>query len=214
MGVSSVRKAVAGFWWPPASEGVVALVVTAFFFALGSFLGFAASSAASADGAEAMHIYLEHFLSVAQEGQWVYPGVLSFLWESLRWPLVALLFGFSALGLICLPVLSGMRGFVLTFSVGAFVEAYGPNGATAALLILGIPALMSVPAFFLLSAQSFSASCKLASRGSGQGKRDLPYQRAYLFRCILSASFLGISMILDWFLVPTLTGGWASILLG
>lgn len=208
-----MRKAITGFWWSPASEGVAALVVTALFFALGSFLGLLTSSVASLDGITVMHTYLEQFLALAQEDSLSHPEFFSFLWQIIRWPIFALLFGFSALGLIGLPILNGMRGFFLAFSVGSFAQTYGHNGAVAALLLLGIPAFLSIPAFFLLSAQSFSASYKLAVRASGQGKRELPYHHVFILRCVFAVILIGLSASLEWYLVPAIAGGWAKILL-
>lgn len=208
-----MRKALTGFWWSPASEGVVALVVTALFFALGSFLGLVISSVASMDGVTVMYAYLEQFLSLAREDGLSHPELFPFVWQVVRWPTLALLFGFSSLGLMGLPILNGMRGFYLAFSVGAFAQTYGRNGAVAALLLLGIPAFLSIPAFFLLSAQSFSASYKLAVRASGQGKRELPYHRVYMLRCVFAVILIGIGASLEWYLVPALAGGWANILL-
>lgn len=208
-----MRKAITGFWWSPASEGVAALVVTALFFALGSFLGLVTVSAASSDGISAMYSYLGQFLSLAREDGLFRPDFFSFLWQVIRWPIFALLFGFSALGLIGLPILNGMRGFFLAFSVGAFAQTYGHNGAVGAILLLGIPAFLSVPAFFLLAAQSFSASYKLAVRASGQGKRELPYHQAYVLRCVFAVMLIGLSALLEWYMVPSMVGSWAKILL-
>lgn len=208
-----MRKAITGFWWSPASEGVVALAVTALFFALGSLLGLVTSSSVSLDGIAVMHAYLERFLSHVQENGLIRPELFSFLWQVIRWPFWALLFGFSSFGLVGLPILNGMRGFFLAFSVGAFVQTYGHNGAVAALVLLGIPAFISVPAFFLLSAQSFSAAYRSMLRISAQNKRELPYHHIYLLRCVFSVILIGISASLEWYLVPEIVGGWAKLLL-
>lgn len=206
-----MRKAVAGFWWSPASEGVSALVVTAAFFALGSALGGFVSAWALESGNEVISAYLTQFLSEAQRDGLLYPDLFQFLWLSLRWPFAAFVLGFSALGLLGLPFLSGVRGFLFSFSVGVFCRALGRRGLGAAFLLLGISGLVSIPVFLLVATQSFLAAKSLASRG--QGKREFPYDRAYILRCIFSALFLIVSLILEWYFVPMLLSGWAEALL-
>ena len=135
-----MRKAVAGFWWSPASEGVSALVVTVAFFALGSTLGGFFSSHAVNGGVEMISSYLEEFLSAAQQDGLVYPDLLQFLWLSLRWPLIGFVLGFSALGLLAIPLLSGLRGFLFSFSVGVFVQSLGRRGLVARFFFWAYPA--------------------------------------------------------------------------
>lgn len=205
-----MRKAVAGFWWSPASEGVSALVVTAAFFALGSALGGFFSACASEGGSEVISAYLTQFLSQAQQDGLLYPDLFQFLWLSLRWPFAAFVLGFSALGLLGLPLLSGMRGFLFSFSVGVLSRALGRQGLGIAFLLLGVSGLISIPVFLLVATQSFMAARSLASRG--QGKRELPYDRAYILRCSFAVLFLLVSLILEWYFVPSLLSSWAEAL--
>lgn len=202
-----MRKAVAGFWCSPASEGVSALVVTAAFFALGSTLGCFISARALESSGEAISAYLVQFLSETQLGGLLYPDLSQFLWLSLRWPFAAFVLGFSALGLFGLPILSGLRGFLFSFSVGVFVRTLGRRGLGTAFLLLGISGLISIPVFLLITTQSFSAAKSLAFRG--QGKRELPYDRSYILRTAFSALFLFVGLILEWYFVPMLLTDWA-----
>ena len=208
-----MRRTVAGFWWSPTIKGTPALVVTAAFFTLGALIGCLAAFRIHTGGAEALYTYLERFLSLAREGGLSRPEFPELLWRTIRWPLAAFLLSFTALGLLGVPLLSALRGFFLAFSVASFSRAYGPDGLTVAFLLQGIPGLLSVPAFLLLSTQSFSAACMLAGRGSGQGRRELPYGRDYLLRCGLCAGVLFVSLLVECYLVPILVTGWAGALL-
>lgn len=209
-----MRKPVAGFWWSPTAEGVVsALVVTAAFFTLGTIVGCLLAFGVTESGAEALNAFLERFLSLAKDGGMVFPDFFPLLWRCIRWPLAAFLLGFSAIGLMGIPVLSGLRGFFLAFSAASFSRAYGQTGLTAAFLLIGIPAIAAIPAFFLLSVQSFSSACVLASRSSGQGRRELPYGKEYFFRCCLCVAALLVSLLLECDLVPFLVKDWANLLL-
>ena len=208
-----MRRTVAGFWWSPTVEGTPALVVTATFFALGALIGCLMAVRINAEGAQALCSYLERFLSLAREGGLTLPEFSGLLWRTFRWPLAAALLGFTALGLIGVPALSLMRGFFLAFSVASFSRAYGHGGLTVAFLLQGIPGLLAVPAFLLLATQSFSAAYALAGRGSGQGRRELPYGRDYFLRWGLCAGVLFVSLLVECYLVPILITGWAGALL-
>lgn len=208
-----MRKPIAGFWWSPSAEGIPALVVTAVFFALGGVGGSLVAFQAANGGAEALCSYIERFLRSAQDGGINMPDLLQLFWTTFRWPLGVVALGFSAFGLIGIPVLSGARGFFLGFSIAAFARAYGYDGLTVAFLVQGVPGVLAVPAFFVLAAQSFSASCSLAVRLSGQGRRDLPYHKEFFFRCGGCVAALCASLLLERFLVPVLVTGLAGSLL-
>lgn len=205
-----MRKAVAGFWYSPASEGVSALVVTAAFFALGSLLGGFVSVAATGSGSNTVYPYLEGFLDVIRGDRLLYPDLLQFLWLSLRWPLAAFVLGFSSLGLLGLPLLSGARGFLFSFAVGVFAHALGPQGLMTTFLLFGASGLISVPVFLLISTQSFLAARSLASRGPG--KSEFPYDRAYILRCCFSVVLLCVGLILEWYFIPEFLAGWSELL--
>lgn len=208
-----MRRAVAGFWWSPTGEGTPALVMTATFFALGGLVGSFFALWPAGDGAEAMAGYLSAFLTAAREGTLREPALMEFVWRALRWPLAAFLLGFTALGVLGIPILTGLRSFCLSFSIAAFAQAYGGDGLVTAFLLLGIPALAYVPAFFLLATQSFSTACALAGRAAGQGRRELPYHREHFFRCGMCAAAVCVGVVLERYIVPALVINWAEMLL-
>lgn len=208
-----MRRAVAGIWWSPMNEGTPALVVTAAFFALGGLTGCLLALWSAGSGAQAMADYLDRFLAAAGEGALYAPSLPELLWRSVRWPLAAFLLGFTALGLLGIPVLAGLRGFFLAFSIASFAQSYGRGGLALAFLLLGVPALAGVPAFFLLATQSFAAAWALAARTGGQGRRELPYHRDYFFRCGVCAAAVCSGLLLERYLVPVLVSAWAGALL-
>jgi len=210
--VNAMRRAVAGFWWSPTAEGTPALVVTAAFFALGGLAGAMLALSAVEDGADALRIYLEQFLTAAQNGALSAPDLPQLIWRCLRWPLAAFLLGASAWGLLGIPLLCGLRGFFLGFSVGAFAHAYGRSGLAVAFLLQGLPGLLAVPAFFLLAVQSLSTAWSLLS-SPGQGKQESFFSKESFFRCGVCAVALAASLLVEYYLVPALISGWAGVLL-
>jgi len=207
-----MRRTVAGFWWSPTAQGTPALVVTAAFFTLGGLAGCLLALGAAEGGAQALQAYLDSFLAAAQTGSLEVPALSTLLWRTLRWPLAAFLLGFTALGLLGVPVLTALRSFFLAFSIASFAQAYGRDGLCIAFLLLGLPGVLELPAFFLLSVQSLSAAYSLAVRNSGQGRRDIPYGRDYWLRCGVCAALIGIGFLVERFLTPALLTGAAGIL--
>lgn len=205
-----MARTVTGIWWSPAAEGTPALVATAAFFTLGGLTGCLLAFRVSGMGVEAMTDYLDRFLTVAQVGGLDIPALPELLWRTLRWPLAAFLLGFSALGVLGIPLLCSMRGFFLAFSIASFAQAYGHSGLAVAFFLLGLPGLLSVPAFILLATQGFSSACGLTGRA---GKREQSFHREYFFRCGVCAAAVCASLLLEHYLVPVLVSGAAEALL-
>jgi len=204
--IRDMRRVTAGIWGSPTMEGTLALIVTAAFFALGSLLGCFLALQAGGEGAQALENYLTCFLHAAEEGTLREPDLPGVLWRTLRWPMGAILLGFTALGLAGIPILSALRGFLLTFSVGAFVRTYGWAGARIAFCLLGITGLLSVPVFLFLAAHSFTAALRLARTVSGQSRKEAPPRDSEGFRRLaLCAAALGVCILLERYLVPLWT---------
>ena len=85
----------------------------------------------------------------------------------MRFPLAALLMGFTALGVIGLPVLFAVRGFLFSFSVACFCRLFGGAGLIPALFLFGLPALLWAPALFVLGAQGMLGAYGLLRRVTG-----------------------------------------------
>ena len=205
-----MTRTVTGIWWSPVAEGTPALVATAAFFALGGLTGCLLAFRLAGVGMDAMAAYLDRFLSVAQAGGMDIPVLPELLWRTLRWPLAAFLLGFSVLGVLGVPLLCSLRGFFLAFSIASFAQAYGHDGLAVAFFLLGVPGFLSVPAFMLLTTQSFSSACALAGRS---GRREPQFHREYFFRCGVCAAAVCVSLLLERYLVPTLVSGAAEALL-
>ena len=189
-----------------------ALAVLAVSFLLGALAGCLMSTFLSGDGLASLQSYLEAFLwemdgAERLEG----PALAGQLWSVLRWPLFALLLGFTALGVLGLPLLFAVRGFLLAYSIAAFVRAFGSAGCLLAFLVFGVGGAVSVPALFVLGGQGLAASCRLAGRSPGEGS---PYGRAYFVRCGGCAAALCVCVFLERFAVPVLVTGAAGAILG
>ena len=139
-------------------HSLTALLICGAFFLCGSVAG-AYASGHITDGS-ALSGYLAEYLLRLCEGRGN-ASLLAVLLGSVKYHVLAVLFGFSALGVVTVPCLAGLRGFFLSFSVAAVTRVYGASGIPVALALFGFSALFSLPCFFLLAVQSFRAAARL-----------------------------------------------------
>lgn len=158
--------------------------------------------------AELLRTFLER--SAAQTPQT--PPVPILLWEAVRWHALVFVLGFTSLGLLFLPVVFALRGFLLAFAIGVFVHLFGGAGAVLAMAVFGVTGAVSLPALFVLGVQGMGASRALASRFLGESRRTLPYGRVYFLRCAACAGALCVCVLLESAAVPELVSGAAGVL--
>ena len=125
---------------------------------------------------------------------------------------LVLLLGFSAVGLVGIPAVFGVRGFLLGFSIGSFVRFYGGAGGLLAALVFGVSGCVAVPVLFVLGVQSLLAARTLALRMVEERRRLLPYGRRYWLCCGVCAGGLAVCVLLEWAAVPSLVMGAARLL--
>ncbi len=189
------------------SDGMLpALAVLAAAFLLGGLIGCGLAGSVNGGGNDTLAAYINHYMAAVQAGLTQLPDLIQLVWEVIRWPLLALLLGFTALGTVAIPVLFIVRGFLLSFAVASFIRMFGTTGAGLAFLLFGFTGLMAVPVLFVLGVQSLTASFALAGRVSAKGKRTPLYSRNYFFRCGLCSGVLAFCVLLEYFAVPAMLG--------
>ena len=208
-----MRRPVAGIWDVPSAGVLPALAVTAACFAAGGLVGCVLACFVDGVGGESLGVYLQVFLEAAAAQGVSAPALASLVWSTLRWPLLAVVLGFTAIGLLGLPVLFAVRGFLLGFSIACFVRAFGGAGCVLALLVFGLTGAIAVPVLFVLGVQSLIAARALASRFLGEGKRPAIYPKRYFVRCGWCAAALCVCCVLDYLVVPALLSGLAGALM-
>lgn len=150
------------------SSRTMFLMVLGGLFLMGGLLGCFLGGNIHADGAQGLKEYLEGWFSLVQE-QGISPGPGQVLPDRLRYPLLVFLLGFTAAGVIGVPVLFAMRGFAFVFPVACICRLYGGAGLLPGLVLFGLPGMLWIPALFILGMQSMSSSCELLRmRGKGR----------------------------------------------
>lgn len=137
-------------------------------FVLGSVAGCWCSAFLEREGAEALRGWLDSYVSFSRttggSGRW-----LPVLWQMLRLPLMLTLLQFTVLGMLFIPFLMGVRGFLLSFAVTGFVRAYAWRGLLCALLLFAPLGMVELTALFLLAVSAFLHADRLGREGGGIG---------------------------------------------
>lgn len=180
-----------------------AFIICTAFFVCGCIAGTFASGA-TGEGS-ALYDYLSEYLQIAQEGQ-MDTGFLTVFAGCVKYHIAAIIFGFSILGIVSVPALGAVRGFFLTFSISSIVRVFGGQGILLSLSVFGISSFLTLPCFFILSTQSFTASAGMFSAVLGHGPR-LPaelYRGGYISRCVICIMIVLIAAVLDRYIVNEL----------
>lgn len=182
------------------------------FFLLGGLCGCLAAGFVDGGSGAALDEYLKAYLALAQErGSSLSTGAVA--WDQLRFPLAVVLLGFTAVGLVCIPAVFCVRGFLFSFSAACFVRVFGLEGLVPAAVLFGIPALLWTPAFLILGVQGMTASYGVLRRCRGEGGEPVFFWRYYLRRCVLCAGLLTACGVLTQLLLPELVGASAGFVL-
>ena len=126
------------------------------------------------------------------------------IWDVYKYPFISFVLGFSLLGVALIPIAVAVRGFFISYSVGAMVQIFGLRGVILSFAISGIDLLVSVPCLILLSVQGMSASGAQLNLVSG-GKRVLVgsvFPKGYFLLTILLFVLLFLLALYDMFLAP------------
>ena len=181
-----------------------ALAVLSCAFLLGGLIGCAVAASVGGGANDSLTAYVQEYLAAAQSGAAQSPALMPLIWEVCRWPILTILLGFTALGVIGIPILFLVRGFLFSFAVASFVRMFGALGGGLAFLLFGVSGLLAIPVLFVLGVQGFLASCALTGRAVHNGKRGPVYDRAYFLRCGICAGILGLCVVLEYAAVPVL----------
>lgn len=181
------------------------LLFLALFFLAGVLLGQVFAGRVPDAAGEELDRYLSGFLQLGAETGRLSPRViLSAVVLYVRYPLAAFLLGFSSIGVVLLPCVTGAFGFFLSFSVCCFTAAFGPKGILLALAVFGLRCAVTLPCYFLLAVPSWKTSAVLASLSFGRGRHSaaVVYGRACWVRVGGAAAALLAGMCAELLLSP------------
>jgi uncharacterized membrane protein SpoIIM required for sporulation len=183
-----------------SGDGVSAgLVLCSALFVVGCIVGVAAAGILSPD--ESLRAYLLAPPDAA---------FLQRLFSGAKYPLIALFFAFSALGVVGVPALGAVRGFFLCFTMSGFVRVFGAPGIPLALALVLPGAIISVPCLFIISEQAFKSSAQLLRACVGTARSAPPFAGRFVPRVFGCAILLVFSALAESMWIPTLAAHLAS----
>lgn len=197
-------KRVVKVWDLPSSGALAALVILSAAFLFGSLAGCLLIKQVGGDGSEVLADYLQTYLSAALAGQMPKPEWFTILWDTIRWPLLVFALGLTPLGLLGIPVVFFVRGFLLSFAVASFFRVLGGYGLAFAFTVFGVAGIICIPVLFFLGVQGFLCAGALTGRLLGESKKCLFPDRMILLRCGVCVAALFVCCFVEHSVVPVL----------
>ena len=127
---------------------------------------------------------------------------LTAYWKCSRYHILVALLSTSYIGAAVIPAVLGYRGFALTCASAAVMIDYPASGAALSAIVLGIPALITVPGLLVLAGDSINASSRLFSLRFGLRQRAASSAAAR--RALICMGSLIPAAILETTLLPWL----------
>lgn len=181
------------------------LIALCAFFFIGILLGWRLYGNIAQQSSQQLQEYLTGYSELMACTEVAPASLLSALLLYFRYPLLIFVFGFSALGVILIPILCMTEGFFLSFAVTSFVASMGRDGVLLALAALGLRCLFTLPCMLFLSLWAMDAAQRLGKRGtSGYRKNRAIYEPVYFLRFGACVIILLIGVVLEVTLVPKL----------
>ena len=131
-------------------------------------------------------------------------GLLQTALRSFRLILISFFLAFTLYGVILLPPLSFLRGFLLGCSVAAVFQSEGLHGLLLAALSIGIPAIFGVPAFILSSVNAFRISSSLLCLFFRNRRGGFAQDPVLVSQMLLAVLLCVFETIYSCFLLPVL----------
>lgn len=198
--------------WDLPLEQRIALAVLSAAFLLGGAAGCLLAALSDGAGGAELGSYLTGYLELAREGT-LPRGLWSLLWGQAKYLLAVLALGLTALGLVGIPILFGLRGFFFSFSASCFCRVFGRRGLLPAFFLFGLPALLWVPALFLSGVPGLLSARQLLRRTPGEGRGVISLNGAWWCRTGLCAGLALASGLLEYWAVPVLLRAAARVIL-
>lgn len=197
-----MKRRVAKILDLPSSGHTAVLLILAISFALGVFAGCFLADCVSGEGDEELRNYFTGFLEYS--GSLPNPNLIRVFWSTFRWHIITLCLGISAIGLIGIPVLFVLRGFLLAFSAASFYSVFGLEGLLFSFVILGITGIISIPVLFVLGVRGFLASGASAGRLLGTGGKRLLVDRSTVLCFCVCFAVLTICALIEYSVLPSI----------
>lgn len=158
-------------WALPSMQRTKALILISICCGMGIILGCFFALWTQDIGTDALSRYIESYLTLEPRDEWL-GQVVKQGWNVLRLPLMVILLRFTVLGVLVIPLVVGMKGFLLSFAVSAFVRCYGVRGEAAAMMLFGASSAVEVGILLLLAVDSWVIARERGAGKERNGRND------------------------------------------
>jgi hypothetical protein len=190
---------------PTKWDGLMPTVILTLCLLAAGALGCITAGGAADDAAHLLSSYLQSYLALFAGETSVTPSVWAVIWELCRWQVLVLILGSTALGAVAIPGVFCVRGFLLGYSIAAFVRVFGEKGILGALAVFGVAALIGVPVMLGVGSVTFPAALHRAVYPRGEDRSGASL-RAHLVRLAPCGALLALAVVFQWSLAPQLLG--------
>ena len=181
-----------------------ALTVSCVSFLIGTFIGLFFAGILPQGEGETLTRYISGYLSAIESGTMVYPDTVSSFWNTFRWLIGIFLCSFTLIGILVIPILLCVRGFLLSFAVSCFIRTLGASGVILSALLFGLPGLFSISALLLLGVQSFNLSLRIKQKGKAKQNKKYYFDNECRLRLAVSILLSWLSLTIESGMVPPL----------
>ena len=139
--------------------------------------------------------YLLDRFSYATNGG-LHVSFFSAVWECVRWPLFVLIFSFHTLGILAIPALICIRGFLLSYAISVLSFTFPLDGLIISIVLFATTVLLIVPILFLWGSEGLcSLALRRFSASSGQGRFRIEV-------ILIGIGALLVAIAVQWALIP------------
>jgi len=119
------------------------------------------------------------------------------LWQVSRIPLLIFCLSFTCFGVLVIPVVVALQGYLLSFSVSVMIRLLGWQGCVLGLANFGVRTFVLVPCLLILSVQCFLLSKHFFQTMLPSNKNGVTFPRGFILTFICCFLLLPLGAALD-----------------
>ncbi len=174
--------------------------------ALAFLMGIAAGCLYSLQGGDTADAAVREYLSVFAGNAIHAPSVGRVLADTVLYPAVCFVLGFTIPGVLLIPLMVAFRGFLVSYTIASCVRVFGSlDGILFSLSLLGIPLLICLPCLFLIGTHSLLDSRTLLGAAVRKTRADV-FRKNHFTRFAATLCVTAIAAAAEWLLCPLLAG--------
>lgn len=189
----------------PVDPSLLRSLLLALFFLAGSLVGYLCARSWDSVAQTALSGYLTDYCTVYDAGG-VTASIGSCVILYFGYTVLTFLLGFASVGVVLIPALAGVFGFLTMYTVSGFVCCFGRQGVLLAMGALIIRLLFTLPCFFAMAGAAWPLSTELSMLTFGHGRRSAPvlYGSRYFILFALCVVILTVGVFCERLMTPLL----------